>query len=346
MTNCAAVELLRRQYLQLIDPERLKLPPPEVLRSPDVQRQIYESMFDDTAISLGPSLRYRLRVLKRLIRAIEDSIQDPEEDEISDDLSGCLAQYMSQSLPSAGEVAQQKSYVTYTAPFPAPNDYSVILSEAPSLLASSGTTGFRTWEAALHLASFLCTTMGRTYVAGKNVLELGAGTGFLSILYARYLEAKYVLATDGSHLVVQDMNANLALNGFAKSESLEVRPLQWGHALLGGPADQRDANRGFDTVIGADVTYDMKVMPALIATVRDLFELYPSAKFLISATIRNEETLNCFLKACDANNFIRKEIDFPLQSFEDQTGFFITGETPIKIFELRAPVSMPDAFAL
>lgn len=42
----------------------------------------------------------------------------------------------------------------------------------------------------------------------------------------------------------------------------------------------------------------MKVMPALIATVRDLFELYPSAKFLISATIRNEETLNCFLKAC------------------------------------------------
>ena len=80
MTDTSAVELLRRQYLQLIDPERLKLPPPEVLRSPDVQKQIYESMFDDAAINLGPSLRYRCRVLKRLIRAIEDSIQDPEED--------------------------------------------------------------------------------------------------------------------------------------------------------------------------------------------------------------------------------------------------------------------------
>ena len=160
---------------------------------------------------------------------------------------------MSQSLPSAGYAAQQKAYVTYTAPLPTPDDYSITLSESPSLLASSGTTGFRTWEAALHLASFLCTTMGRTYVANKQVLELGAGTGFLCTLCARYLGAKYVLATDGSQLVIQDMNANLAFNGLEKSEILEVKPLQWGHALLGGPADQRDASRVFDTVLGADV---------------------------------------------------------------------------------------------
>lgn len=160
---------------------------------------------------------------------------------------------MSQSLLSAGEAAQQKVHVTYTAPLPASNDYRVTLSESPSLLASSGTTGFRTWEAALHLASFLCTTMGRTYVANRNVLELGAGTGFLSTLCARSLEANYVLATDGSHLVVQDMNANLALNGLQKSEMVEAKALQWGHALLGGPADQRDQDIFFDTVIGADV---------------------------------------------------------------------------------------------
>ena len=61
------------------------------------------------------------------------------------------------------------------------------------------------------------------------------------------------MATDGSHLVVQDMNANLAFNGLEKSDILEVKPLQWGHTLLDGPADQRDANRVFDTIIGADV---------------------------------------------------------------------------------------------
>lgn len=80
MTDHVAVRLLQRQYLQLIAPERLGFPPPDVLRLPDVQKQIYESMFDDAAINLGPPLRYRLRVLKRLMRAIEDSIQDPEED--------------------------------------------------------------------------------------------------------------------------------------------------------------------------------------------------------------------------------------------------------------------------
>ena len=45
-------------------------------------------------------------------------------------------------------------------------------------------------------------------------------------------------------------------------------------------------------------TYDFKSMPALIATIRDLFELYPKLKVLISAAVRNEETLKCFLEAC------------------------------------------------
>ena len=45
-------------------------------------------------------------------------------------------------------------------------------------------------------------------------------------------------------------------------------------------------------------TYDFKSMPALVATIRDLFELYPRLKVLISVTVRNEETVKCFLDAC------------------------------------------------
>lgn len=45
-------------------------------------------------------------------------------------------------------------------------------------------------------------------------------------------------------------------------------------------------------------TYDFKSMPALVATIRDLFELYPRLKALISVTVRNEETVKCFLDAC------------------------------------------------
>ena len=45
-------------------------------------------------------------------------------------------------------------------------------------------------------------------------------------------------------------------------------------------------------------TYDFKSMPALIATIRDLFELNLKLKVLISAAVRNEKTLECFLEAC------------------------------------------------
>lgn len=48
-------------------------------------------------------------------------------------------------------------------------------------------------------------------------------------------------------------------------------------------------------------------MPALIATIRDLFELYNGTRVLISATVRNEETLARFLRACGMLYYMRQE---------------------------------------
>ena len=80
MAEIEAVELLRRQYLQLIDPERLILPAPRLLRLANIQERIYDCMFDDLKLANGPPERYRFRVLKRLVNAIEASIEDPDED--------------------------------------------------------------------------------------------------------------------------------------------------------------------------------------------------------------------------------------------------------------------------
>ena len=80
MNTIAPVELLKRQYLQLTDPEELVLPTKEVLRLPDIQAQIYNDMFDESNIVYAPPERYRFRVLKRLVKALEDAIEDPEED--------------------------------------------------------------------------------------------------------------------------------------------------------------------------------------------------------------------------------------------------------------------------
>lgn len=160
---------------------------------------------------------------------------------------------MAQPLPSVSAAAQQKGYVTYTAPSLDSNAAQVILLEAPSLLASSGTTGFRTWEAALFLGAYLTSEDGKTLVSGKHVIELGAGTGFLSVLCAKHLAAQYVLATDGSREVVTDLKTNLELNKLDESENIQTAVLQWGHALTNSPTDCRRVGRSYDLVIGADV---------------------------------------------------------------------------------------------
>ena len=80
MNIIAPVELFKRQYLQLTDPEELTLPRKEILRLPDIQAQIYNDVFDESNIVYAPPERYRFRVLKRLVKALEDAIEDPEED--------------------------------------------------------------------------------------------------------------------------------------------------------------------------------------------------------------------------------------------------------------------------
>lgn len=80
MDDIAPVELLKRQYLQLIDPEELTLPLREFLILPETQAQIYNDLFDESRIVYAPPERYRFRVLKRVVKALEDAVEDPEED--------------------------------------------------------------------------------------------------------------------------------------------------------------------------------------------------------------------------------------------------------------------------
>ena len=74
------VELLRRQYLQLLDPSSLTIPAPNVLKQPEIQFQIFNSMFREESLPYPPPERYRARVLKILVTALEAAMVDPDED--------------------------------------------------------------------------------------------------------------------------------------------------------------------------------------------------------------------------------------------------------------------------
>ena len=93
-----------------------------------------------------------------------------------------LGELISADLPGEATAVQQKTYVTFTCLPPTATiteDYrdepTITLLERPQLLSGSLTTGFRTWEAALHLGSYLLLPENRDLIRGKSVLELGAG---------------------------------------------------------------------------------------------------------------------------------------------------------------------------
>ena len=149
--------------------------------------------------------------------------------EIIEPLATCFAELVARPLARLTD----KHYVTYTTPTERLDTPSITLFEARFILAAGGDTGARTWEAALRLGAFLCSDNGIRYVIRRNVIELGAGTGFLSILCAKYLDAKFVLATDGSMKVLDGIEYNKSLNRLDDGgvPVMKTAHLKWGHAI-------------------------------------------------------------------------------------------------------------------
>lgn len=93
------LELLRRQYFQLWEPDKLTVPSMDIIKLPGVQASIFESMFKEKNLKFAPPDRYKLRVLKKLVDMIERAIVDPEEDvgfpcpcKLLSSQAGCMAE--------------------------------------------------------------------------------------------------------------------------------------------------------------------------------------------------------------------------------------------------------------
>ena len=161
---------------------------------------------------------------------------------------------------SEPHATQQDAYVTFSCISDSGSidkdalaEPTITLLERRRLVLGSRVTGFRTWEGSLHLGSYLLTDAGRDLVRGKDVLELGAGTGFLSILCAKHLRASRVAATDGDEGVVEALRENIALNELRDGERVTARVLRWGDDTPEPWLKQTCQAQPYDVVIGADI---------------------------------------------------------------------------------------------
>ncbi|KAK9642977.1 hypothetical protein V6Z96_008821 [Aspergillus fumigatus] len=272
--NYVSFDKLVAQYFQQVEPHLLEFPDGRTMIKSAAQSALYQRMFNEAALWPIPPLNYRARVLKNILSILEESISDPEEDEISDDLMECWSTLVTQPKPSALQQAQQLAYVKYTAPVPDADadadgtpsgehraNRTIITCESRGLILSAGTTGFRTWEAALHLGSFLSTPAGQALVRGKRVIELGAGTGFLSMFCAKYLGVQSMVATDRELGLIQNIRDCMRRNELDPA-IFHPSIWEWGTRLSltqCEPEDEGDAavsgsgDLAFDVALGADL---------------------------------------------------------------------------------------------
>ncbi|KAI1653841.1 putative methyltransferase-domain-containing protein [Daldinia decipiens] len=329
------------QYVQL--EKDLDYPPPALLQDADIQDTIYRRIFADDALAYAPPRRYQLRVLKELTSRIEASIEDWDRHGVSDDLMNTLSCLLAHPLPSETTAAQQKSYVTYNLSLLDSRDNvtqippQITLLESRNLISASGTTGLRTWEASLHLGQFLCANP--SLIRGKRVLELGSGTGYLSVLCARFLTSTLTIASDGSDEVVATLPENFFLNGLQDSKQIRAMDIKWGHALVGTEDQYWNGGMPIDVVLGADIAYDKGVIPALVGTLEELTGMFPRVIILIAATERNQDTFKAFLDVCQRRYFNVEEVDFKLPCRHDQRGPFYSDQVPIKICRIQKLLS-------
>lgn len=161
------------------------------------------------------------------------------------------------------------------------------IREARNVISGQGTTGLRTWEAALHLTQYLLNDLPRDvydkFFQSKNVVELGCGTGFVGISLFKYMpELNSVVLTDGDEQLVDNLEEIIELNGLQLGPNFQACKLWWG--------SEDTVPEKTDTIVAADVTYDASVIPSLIDTIENAMK--GSVRCLIlGATVRNEDTL-------------------------------------------------------
>lgn len=64
------------------------------------------------------------------------------------------------------------------------------------------------------------------------------------------------------------------------------------------PGLESNAQENLDLILGADITFDTRLMPDLARTICHLLRSNPRAQAFISATLRSVETFEAFQAAC------------------------------------------------
>ncbi|KAI0640183.1 putative methyltransferase-domain-containing protein [Trametes polyzona] len=197
--------------------------------------------------------------------ARSDAWVDLSDDEAETDARAALVDAAASVLATfAGEEEEEAITRTFTFPTgPGPEAVHVELNDAPLLSDDHTSVGLQSWGSSILLAERMCmhpSAFGLVPSANTSlrILELGAGTGLLSIAAAKLLgtsppsaQRPSIVATDYHPSVLANLRSNVENNFPPPTERpVDVLALDWQNPVYEGVLSEP-----FDVILAADVVY-------------------------------------------------------------------------------------------
>ncbi|KAJ7589186.1 S-adenosyl-L-methionine-dependent methyltransferase [Mycena floridula] len=186
--------------------------------------------------------QFAIRWLTGFIARSEMWTSSASDDHVVERASSILAAFVGGEEETEFALTRSFDFVTHDG-----TSLKVELNDAPLSSSDHTSVGLQSWGSAILMAQRMALSPGTFLGGAARVLELGAGTGLLSIVAAKLLPESTVVATDYHPDVLENLAQNVKTNS---PVSIAVCNLDWEQPELAEPLDAP-----FDVILAADVIY-------------------------------------------------------------------------------------------
>lgn len=199
------------------------------------------------------------------------------------------------------------------------------------------------WQSSITLSHFLLQASNQQLVRGKDVIELGAGSGLPSLVSA-LLQPKSVLCTDYPEpAILENIRTNIRQNLQPDFRTvISVEGLKWG-------PNCRASTEQFDVVLMADTLWLEHEHDHLIASLTKLVKSKEKGGLVISAFMHHDEDHRIatdFFQKCTAHGFIiteKRDIEWDTRKLNGVYEVTEVGEYgPVYLHKMVLPQAAQD----
>lgn len=318
-----------------------------------------------------PDVPYQRRVFKHLLSILETNVdvvgEEEEEMQQHEELIARLARTYIKSNGDTIADSSQWSHRIYELPSSS-SCKTTLTMRVRSVIGGGFETGGRVWDSALMLGAWIMSNTtsycNRSMWEGRNVIELGCGTGIVGCILALHAKLASLSFTDCEAKVLVNMRHNVEINlPRVMWKNVYVGALDWcrpkDSPWLGGSdydvnvplvldeeegsASTRSMPPPPDTIIASDVVYDPTVVASLVDTIVTLLNLPGRRRqrvAYVAAEERNPTTWTVFNNEVQNHNLIIVDKSNEARAaLQVQNTFWVSNETQdrVHVLELRLP---------